>query len=205
MIWTTDERIFLRSLNTPEKIQNYLDSLIYNPQDASLSPRYVMLTQDGHCLEGALLAAAALEFHGQPPLVLDLQAEDFDDSHVIAVYKTKTGWGSLGKSNTTLLAGRSPIYRSIRELVMSYFDFYFDVNGRPSLRAYSNPINLNRYNHLNWRTSDEDLMDLGISFNDLAHYELVSPRELSKLPLASPRLRHACFLGADPDGLYKKD
>lgn len=203
MEWTPDEIEFFKTVNTPEKIQRYLDKLIYNTVDAAISPRYVMMTGDGHCFEGALFAAAALEQIGFPPLLVDLQAHDWDDPHVIAVYKTKTGWGSLAKSNTSLLAGRLPVYRSIRELVMSYFDFYFDVEGRPSLYAYSDPINLNRYNYLNWRTTDEDLVELGISFSDLDHFELLSIEELESLPVVAQKLKDACFLGANPDGFYR--
>lgn len=201
-MWTKEEIQFLKKLNTPEKIQCHLDGLIYNSNDDAISPRYVMLTGDGHCLEGGLLAACALELQGHQPLMVNLQAEN-DDHHVVTVYKTKTGWGSLSKSNTTLLRGRDPVYRNVRELVMSYFEFYFNLAGEKSLYAYSDPINLNRYNHLSWRTTDDNLKDLGISFNDVVHYELVDHKHLRKLPRASKSLKDACFLGADQDGLYR--
>ena len=122
MMWNKDERNILKSLSTPERIQIYLDNLAYNPADDAASPRMIMLSQDAHCFEGGLLAAAALEYHGHPPLMVSLQAEH-DDHHVLAVYKGKSGWGCIAKSNTTLLRGRDPVYRNIRELVMSYFDF----------------------------------------------------------------------------------
>jgi hypothetical protein len=161
-----------------------------------------MLTQDAHCLEGGLLAAAALEFHGEKPLMVSLQAEN-DDHHVITIYKGVHGWGSLSKSNTTLLRGRDPVYSSVHELVMSYFEFYFNVKGKKSLYAYSNPINLNRYNHWEWRTTEENLVELGRSFGDLTHYELMDLKELKKLPKVHPILKEACFLGADAEGLFK--
>jgi len=195
-MWTKEEKNFFKSLSCPDKIQSYLDSLLYNPEDASLSPRYVLLSGDGHCLEGAMLAAAVLEFHGHPPLVVDLQSLSFDDPHVIAVYQYKSRWGSIAKSNTSLLAGRSPVYGSIRELVLSYFDFYFDYSGKKSLLAYSNPINLNDYNDQNWRTSEDDLMDLGISFNHYPHQKILSSNEMRSLSKASDRVREACFLGS---------
>ncbi len=202
MHWTPAERRFLRSLKTPEHIQAYLDQMVYNPTDHASSPRWVMITGEGHCFEGAMFAAAALEFQGLRPLLVDLIAED-DDHHVIAVYKSSTGWGSLSKSNTTLLRGRRPFHRSIHGLVMSYFDFYFNVKGKLALYAYSDPINLNRYNHLNWRTTDLDLMELGISFNDLVHYELVDLAELKRLTPVPKLILEACLLGADPSGLYR--
>jgi hypothetical protein len=200
-MWTLSEKQFLKKLNNSQKIQCYLDDMVYNIHDAAISPRYVMLTNDGHCLEGGLLAAAALEFHGHQPLMISLQAER-DDHHVITVYKTKTGWGSLSKSNTTLLRGRDPIFRNIRELVMSYFEFYFNVKGQKSLYAYSNPINLNNYNHWNWRTTDDDLHKMGQSFSNETHYELLSIRELKKLPKVPKKIQDAWFLGANPDGFY---
>lgn len=200
--WDFTERKFLRSLKTPHAIQAYLDTLIYNPSDSCLSPRYVMMTGEGHCLEGGLFAAAALEFHGHRPLMVDLVAH-LDDHHVITVYKTKTGWGSLSKSNTALLGGRLPFYRNIRELVMSYFDFYFNVAGKPSLQSYSRPINLNQLNHWNWRTTDLDLMNMGINFCEFPHVEITPIHDLRKLPFVSDRVKDACFLGADPSGLYQ--
>jgi hypothetical protein len=202
MDWTPSERRFLRALNSPDKIQDYLHTLIYNPTDHASSPRWVMITGEGHCFEGGLIAAAALEMQGLKPLMVDLVAED-DDHHVLTVYKTSTGWGSLSKSNTTLLAGRAPFYKNVRELVMSYFDFYFNTKGKRSLYAYSDPINLNQFNHWQWRTTDEDLMNLGISFCDLTHYELISQKALRLLPPVSRKLTDACFLGADQSGLYK--
>lgn len=192
MIWTPEERRLLRSLNTFEKIQAQVNQLVYNPTNHASSPRWVMITNEGHCFEGGLLAAAALEFHGFKPLMIDLMAED-DDHHVLTVFKTKSGWGSISKSNTTLLAGRDPFYRSPRELVMSYFDFYFNTKGKKSLYAYSDPINLNRFNSWEWRTTDNDLMEMGMAFSDLKHHKILSIKDLKRLPRAPQKLMDACF------------
>lgn len=201
-MWTPSEAKFLKSLSTPEKIQRYLDNLAYNPVNDAASVRYVLMTEDAHCLEGGFVAAAALEFQGHPPLMISLQAQD-DDHHVLTVYKGKFGWGCLSKSNTALLKGRDPVYRDVRELVMSYFDFYFNTKGVKALYAYSNPINLNRFKKWDWRTGDENLDDLGKSMNDINHYEIVPQYALKKLPRATKLLQDACFLGADMEGLYK--
>lgn len=201
-MWTSSERKFLRSLSSPQKIQNYLDSLIFNPEDACLSPRYVMMSGDAHCFESCLLAASALELQGHPPLIVDLMAVN-DDDHTICVYKSKTGWGSISKSNTTLLAGRDPFYRTIRELVMSYFPFYFNSDGKLTLYAYSEPISLNHYNLWNWRTTDENLEEMGKSLSDETHFEIISHAKLFSLPKVHERLVKACFLGADPKGFFK--
>jgi hypothetical protein len=201
-MWTRDERNFLKSLRSPEKIQHYLDSLSYNSVNDAASVRYILMSGDAHCLEGGFVAAAALEFQGHPPLMLSLQAED-DDHHVITIYKGRHGWGSLSKSNTTLLRGRDPVYKSLRELVMSYFEFYFNVKGVKALYAYSNPINLDGFKKWDWRTGDENLDDMGKSMNDFVHYEIVPQNVLKKLPKATRIIQDACFLGANPDGLYR--
>jgi len=195
-MWTPSERRFLRSLNTPFKLQSFLDDLVYNNHDSATSPRYVMMSKDAHCLEGGLLAAATIELWGYRPLMISLQAEN-DDHHVITVYKGKKGWGSFSKSNTTLLRGRDPVYSNVRELVMSYFDFYFNLKGQKSLYAYSLPINLNHYNQWDWRTSDEDLNGLGKSFNGVIHYEILTQKELKALPRVNPQILKASYLGAN--------
>ncbi len=201
-MWEKAEEKFLLSLNSSNKLQNYLDQLIYNPDYTAASPRYVMLTNSGHCFEGCLLAAAALELQGYKPLIINLKAHN-DDYHALTVYKTSTGWGSFSKSNTTLLRGRRPVYRSVRELVMSYFDFYFNVKGELSLYAYTNPINLNKFNAQEWRTSPDDLIHIAQKIAHLPHESLVSLKELKKLKPVPELLNKACFLGADPNGLYK--
>lgn len=201
-MWTPAEKKFLRSLNSPDKIQDYVDNLTYNPQNSAFSPRYIMITGEGHCLEGCLFAAAALEVQGHPPLLVDLLGHN-DDDHVICVYRGERGWGSIAKSNTTLLRGRPPFFKDIRELVMSYFPFYFNVSGKLSLYAYSNPINLNRYNSWNWRWTENNLEDMGRTFSDLVHFELATQKELNKSAKVHSLLNDACFLGADQSGLYK--
>ncbi len=202
-MWTPSEKKLLKSLNTPEKIQHFIDGLIYNPMDDALSVRYVLLSGDAHCFEGGLVAAAALELQGYPPLMVSFMAHN-DDDHVLTVFKGKHGWGSIAKSNTTLLRGRDPVFRSVRELVMSYFDPYVtSKDGTKSLYAYSNPINLNRYNKWNWRWGDDNLVEMGRSFNDVDHYEIMPVKELVRLPKATKSMMDALLLGADPNGLYK--
>ena len=181
MEWSKKELKILDDLDSPEKVQVYLDRLAYNPKNEVSSPRIVMRTKKAHCLEGCLLAAAALEHHGHRPLLINLLAHN-DDHHVLAVYKTKTGWGSVSKSNTALLAGRLPYYKNIRELVMSYFDFYFNTKREYSLLAYSQLISLKRYQKWQWQTTEEDLWDLGVLFTEVPHHKILNLRELKKIP-----------------------
>jgi hypothetical protein len=149
----------LRKLSTPEKIQKYLDDLPYNKEkdgETCRSPRLVVECNTAHCFEGALFAAAALRASGRQPLILDLEAVR-DDDHVIAVYRTNGCWGAIAKSNYAGLRFRSPVYRTLRELALSYFEHYYNLRGEKTLRAYSRPVNLARFDSIDWMTTDEPL------------------------------------------------
>jgi hypothetical protein len=149
----------LRSLSTPHKIQKYLDDLPYNKEregETCRGPRRVMRDQTAHCFEGALFAAAALRVNGYPPLILDLESVR-DDDHVIAIYRDYECWGAIAKSNYSGLRFREPVYRSLRELVMSFFEHYYNIGGEKTLRAYSRPVNLKRFDRIRWMIAEEDL------------------------------------------------
>ena len=149
----------LRTLSTPEKIQKFLDDLPYNKEkegETCLSPRLVLEHNTAHCFEGALFAAAALRANDRPPLILDLESVR-DDDHVIAVYQSNGCWGAIGKSNYAGLRFRSPVYRTLRELAISYFEHYYNLKGEKTLRAYSRPVNLKRFDSIDWMTSEEPL------------------------------------------------
>ena len=152
----------LRKLATPWKIQRHLDDLPYNKEPGGAtcrSPRRTLRDQTAHCFEAALLAAAAMRVNGQPPLILDLESVR-DDDHVIAVYRMDGCWGAMAKSNYAGLRFREPVYRSLRELVMSYFESYYNLRGEKTLRAFSRPVNLSRFDRLNWMTSETDVWDI---------------------------------------------
>ena len=159
---TTQEKRLLRSLSTPRKIQKYLDALPYNKEadgETCRSPRRTIRDETAHCFEAALLAAAALRIGGQPPLILDLESVR-DDDHVIAVFRSDGHWGALAKSNYSGLGFREPVYRTLRELVMSYFEHYYNLKGEKTLRAFSRPVNLNRFDRLHWITAEEDVWEI---------------------------------------------
>jgi hypothetical protein len=200
--WTHSEIKLLKKLNSPYKIQDYIFHLKYNPDSSTASPRVVMERKSAHCFEGALLAAAALEFHGERPLILDLVAHN-DDDHVITLYKYKNKWGALSKTNTTTAGMRLPVYKSVRELVMSYFDFYFNTKGDYSLHKYSTPINLNRLNHYHWRTTNKDLITMGYELNKFTHIEILSKKELAQFPRAYKKTVDGTFFKSMKSGLYQ--
>ena len=133
----------LRALKTPARIQRFIDSLAYQYADTAWSPERVLRERKGHCLEGALVAAAALRVQGHPPLLMDLEAVH-DDDHVIAVYRERGLWGGIAKSNFAGLRFRAPVYRTLRELALSYFEHYYNLRGQRTLRSYSRPVNLAR-------------------------------------------------------------
>ncbi len=154
-----NELQLLRKLSTPERIQKFLDDLPYNKEkhgETCYSPRHVLRYNTAHCFEGALFAAAALRVNGKPPLILDLEAVR-DDDHVVAVYRTNGHWGAIGKSNYAGLRFRCPVYRTLRELAVSYFEHYYNLKGEKTLRAYSRPVNLARFDSIDWMTAEEPL------------------------------------------------
>ena len=202
MEWTKDEIRFLKTMNDTDKIQGFLDSIDYNPVYECRSPRWVIKKRSAHCFEGALFAAAAMEFIGYKPLIVDLKAFN-DDDHVIAVFNEEGYWGAVAKSNFTSLRYREPVYRSLRELVMSYFDFYFNTDGDKSLRSYSLSLNLSIYNPRHWTTTDEDLEYIGDKLEKIRHYPVVNKKMIKNLKIASDIMLKAGMLGSNAEGLFK--
>ncbi len=195
------EKASLRKMKAPSDIQGSLDSMEYDPDPESRSPRYVMKERRAHCFEGALFAAACLREMGHPPLLVDLRAEN-DDDHVIAVFREDGFWGAVAKSNFTSLRFREPVYRSLRELVMSYFDFYFNTIREKSLRAYSRPLDLTRFDDKEWMFTDGSLEYIGEELDRIVHYPLISKGMVKKLSLASNSMLEAGLLGSKAEGLF---
>ena len=171
------ELAVLRKLSSPEKIQLFLDDeLAYNQEkdgETCRSPRRVIRDRTAHCAEGAFFAAAALRVHGHPPLIVDLEAVR-DDDHLLAVYQAHGRWGAMAKSNYSGLRFREPVYRTIRELVMSYFEHYYNLKGEKTLRAFSTrPVNLNRFDQDHWTTTEEDLWEVCEYFCGVAHSRIM--------------------------------
>ncbi len=166
----------LRSLSTPHKVQKFLDDLPYNKEkngETCRSPRRVIRDETAHCFEGALFAAAALRVEGRPPLILDLESVR-DDDHVIAIYRDHNCWGAIAKSNYAGLRFREPVYRSLRELVMSYFEHYYNLEGEKTLRAYSRPINLKRFDRSDWMIAEEDLWQIPEYLTTISHTPILT-------------------------------
>lgn len=171
----------LRALNTPARIQKFIDALEYQYADTAWSPQRVLRERKGHCMEGALLAAAALRVNGHPPLLMDLEAVQ-DDDHVVALYRERGLWGGIAKSNFAGLRFRAPVYRTLRELALSYFEHYYNLRGERTLRAYSRPVNLKRLDGQHWMTSEADVWCVAELLIAAKHYPLFPHKVASALP-----------------------
>src|SRR3989344_4253793 len=175
---TRQERTLLGKLSTPVKIQDYLDTLKINFEpmgDTARSPRFVMREGVAHCFEGALVAALALWYHNEPPLLLDLVSNEPDTDHVVALFKRHGHSGVISQTNRAVLRYREPVYENIHELVMSYFHEYFTDDGKKTLRNYAGPLDLAKIKDTSWITTDENLWHIVDWINDQTHYNILTP------------------------------
>lgn len=179
----------LKKLNTPQKIQDFINRLAVNFEENGetvMSPQRVLKTRKAHCLEGALFAACALQFHGHKPLLLDLRPIEPDEVHVVTLFKDKGFWGAISKTNHAVLRFRDPIYKNIRELVMSYFHEYFLDNGQKMLKDYAGPVDLSKFNKKNWQTDAKDLFYISKYLDRVKHINILNKHQAKILRKADP-------------------
>src|SRR3982074_887440 len=169
----------LRSLKTPHGIQRLLNDMPYHLADSAWSPRRVLRENTSHCYEGALFAAA-VRVNGYAPLLLDLEAEH-DTDHVIAVYRVDGHWGAVAKSNYTGCRYREPVYRTLRELALSYFEVYFNLLGERTLRTFSRPVDMRRFDHLDWMTTERPVWFVAEYLLTISHTRLISRAQAKRL------------------------
>jgi hypothetical protein len=193
-----ERKVFSR-LTDPVRIQRFLDDdLAYNLEpsgDTCYSPRLALQKGVAHCMEGALVAAVALRLLGYPPLILDLEAVR-DSDHVLAVYRAKGLWGAVAKSDYSGLRSREPVYRTLRELAMSYFEHYFNPAGEKTLRAYSRPVNLARFDSMGWMTAERDVWEIPNHLCNIPHTRLLPRRIERNVARMDRRLFEAGCLGS---------
>jgi hypothetical protein len=197
--YTAPERAAFRKLSSPAKIQRFLDEEVgYNQEpngETCYSPRTVLKKRVAHCMEGALLAAMALRRLGFPPLLVDLEAVR-DSDHVLAVYRLNGRWGSVAKSDYAGLRSREPVYATIRELAMSYFEHYYNPRGEKSLRAYSRPVNLARFDRsVKWMTTFEDVWQIPEHLVVIPHTPLITKTMERSLAMTDAKLYQAGRVG----------
>lgn len=203
---TKEETNLLDNLNTPARIQAFLDEVMYPSEDTNRNPLRVLRDKTGHCLDGALFAAAVLRRNGELPIILDLLPDaGKDDDHVLTIYKRNNRFGALAKSNYTGLRLREPIYRSLRELVMSYFEQFFNVDGEKTLRAYTRPIDLRAYDQYEWMWSDIGVDLIEKRFYNLKRISVIDQKMASSLTSVDKISYQAGMMIANPAGLYQPD
>jgi hypothetical protein len=192
--FTPAELRALRALRTPYGVQQSLDDMPYHLATTAWSPRRVLAERTAHCLEAAVFAAAALRVLGFPPLVFDVEAEH-DTDHVIAVFKLRGHWGAVAKSNYAGLEYREPVYRTLRELALSYFPFYFNLRRERTLRRYSRPVDLSRFDDRGWMTDPKHVWYIAEHLVHVRHYPLFPPRLAKRLNRLDDRTWKAGLVG----------
>jgi hypothetical protein len=201
---SADEWQQFTSLKQPQDIQLFLDQTPYNPDYRNRSVVNVLRDRIAHCLDGAIFAAAALSQLNFPPVIIDLlPAPEQDDDHVLAIYKQGGNYGAVAKSNFAGLRSRQPVYNSIRELVMSYFEWFYNINGMRTLRGYTRPINLERYLEKDWLVSDTGIDFIEMRLKNLKVTPLFNDQVASRLSPMDKLSYEAGMLGVNFDGLYK--
>lgn len=200
--WTAAERRSLRALRDPGRIQEFLDAIPYSADPIYRCPRSVLRDRKAHCFDGAVLAAAALERLGHPPLLCDLRAVR-DDDHVLALFRIGGRYGAVAKSNFSGLRFREPVFRHLRELALSYFEDYFNERGEKTLRAYSRPVALRAFEARRWRTEDTAMAAIATRLDRVRHTPLLPPVAVRRLRRVDRRSLAAGMLGVDRAGLYR--
>jgi len=193
----------LSRLDSPFKIQAFLDELHYSDEERYRCPRSVLRDRTAHCFDGAVFAAAALRRLGYPPLILNLFPDDRDDEHLLALYQPRGGWGAVAKSNFVGLRFREPIHRTLRELVLSYFEVYYNVEREKTLRSYTRPLNLKSFDHINWMTDDAAMDVIALRLEDFRKIPLITARMAAALSPVDERSYQAGLAGSNPAGLYR--
>jgi len=209
-MYTKEEIRILKSLNTPSKIQDFVTNLKTNfevdGKDTCVSPRKVLRTKSAHCIEAAIFAAAALKFHGHKPLLVDLESSDDDWDHVVAVFKQKGFWGAISKSNHDCLRYREPIFKNIRELVLSFFhEYVLNSNGEKTLRRYSKPVNLNRFKEKDWIFSEKDIWIVPEHLVETKHHPILEKWQVKNLRKADPIELKCGKITWEKDPVKRKD
>ena len=199
---TRSEQRMIASLTSPANIQEFLDKTSYSTEDIYRCPLRVLQERRAHCFDGAVFAAAALRTIGFRPLVLELVPNERDDDHLLALYKREGFWGAVAKSNFVGLRFREPVFRNLRELVLSYFEQFFNVAGEKTLRAYTLPLDLRRFDLLGWTVKDGPMDLIAEALDRKRRISIITHQAVRQLSLADERSRKAGLLGADKAGLF---
>jgi hypothetical protein len=200
---TARELRVMERLARPVDIQRFLDELDYSTDAFYRSPLRVLRERKAHCFDGCLFAAAALRRIGYQPLVMDMFPTADDDEHLLAPFKEDGHWGAVAKSNFVGLRFREPIHRNLRELMISYFEHYYNVQRQKTLRSYTRPLNLRVFERWNWTVSDEAMERIARRTEQVRRYPLLTSKMRARLSPVDERSYQAGLLGAEPAGLFR--
>lgn len=194
----------ISELHTPLAIQAYLDHTPYSTEDFNRTPVQVIQDKVAHCLDGAIFGAAALRALGYPALLVDIFPEPgTDDDHVLAIFKQNGCFGAIAKSNFPGLRLREPIHRTIRELVLTYFEQFFNMYGKKTLRSYTRTLNLSQFDKLGWIDNNAGIQQIERRLLSLPRIPLITSEMADQLFPVDPLSYQSGTVGVNPDGLYK--
>jgi hypothetical protein len=197
------ERKVMDGLDSPIKIQSFLNTIPYSEDHFYRCPLRVLRDRKAHCFDGALFAAMALRRLGDPPMIMELIPNERDDDHLITLFKRLDHWGAVAQSNFTGIRYREPVYRTLRELVMSYFEDFFNPVGEKTMLGYRTPINLRVFDHLEWMSSDAGLDTLSDEMDRYRIRPVITAEMAARLAPVDERSLRAGLLGANEAGLFK--
>jgi hypothetical protein len=197
------EHRLLARLDTPNRIQLFLDGLAYSTETVYRSPLRVLRERTCQCFDGALLAAALLYRLGYPAMILNLLPNDRDDDHVLALFRQDKHWGAVAKSNFAGLRFREPVYRTVRELIMSYFEQYYNLHREKTLRGYTRPLDLKSFDRKEWMTRDETMHLIADRLDEIGRAYILTKRMIARLSPVDKRSCNAGLLGANRAGLSR--
>ncbi len=210
MVLTIFEQVLTKSekrkwvrLTSPRKVQDFLDEIPYTNESGYRCPLRVLRERMAHCFDGALFGAAAMRRLGHPPLVVNMLANDQDDDHMLALYRRNGCWGAVAKSNFAGLRFREPVYRTLHELVMSYFEQFYNVDRKKTLRCYTVPLNLKAFDWMNWMASDGPLEGIGARLDEIRRVRLLTRRMIAGLSSVDERSYKAGLLGVNLASVYQ--
>ncbi len=200
--WSKKELSVLAGLSSPAKIQAYLDGIPYSADPIYRCPRSVIRDRKAHCFDGAIFAAAALRRLGHPPLIVDMLAVN-DDDHILALFKQSGHWGAVAKSNFVGLRYREPIHRNLRELILSYFESYYNIARQKTLRSYTLPLDLSVFDAIHWAVCDASMQRIAERLDRMRRIPLITSAMAEALLPVDEKSYAAGLLGANEQGLYR--
>jgi hypothetical protein len=195
----------ISALDSPVRIQAFLDSISYSSEPVYRCPLQVIQDRLAHCFDGAVFAAAVLRRIGFPPLIVDMIPDGRDDDHVLALFKQDGHWGAIAKSNFAGLRYREPIFRNIRELVLSYFEQYYNVEREKTLRGYTLPLNLKTFDRFDWMTNEKTMERIAQRLDEIKRFSILTKKMIANLSAVDERLYRAGLQGANEAGLYRPE